>query len=124
MGFGLDRLTGKPLSGIAHVRQSVKLILKTAIGSRVMRRNFGSNVPPLLGRSMSEALILRYKTAIIVAIELWEPRLDVLFVHRRSDNNPEQMRTGRFGMTVQYDYMPRGHLGDFTKEGTTREMDV
>jgi len=36
---GIDASTGKALGGIAHVRQSVRDILTTPLGTRVMRRD-------------------------------------------------------------------------------------
>lgn len=35
---GISATTGRPLSGIDHLRQSIRDILTTPIGSRVMRR--------------------------------------------------------------------------------------
>ena len=46
---GMDRETGKSLSGIEHLRQSIRDILTTPIGSRVMRRDYGSRLFELLG---------------------------------------------------------------------------
>ena len=36
--------TGKTISEIAHIKQSIANILTTPIGSRIMRRNYGSRL--------------------------------------------------------------------------------
>ncbi|HCF6085938.1 TPA: phage baseplate protein, partial [Pseudomonas aeruginosa] len=35
--IGLDRRTGQPLSGVAHLKQSIEDILTTPLGTRRMR---------------------------------------------------------------------------------------
>ena len=47
---GMDASTGQPLTGSAHLVQSIRDILTTPIGSRVMRRDYGSRLPALLAR--------------------------------------------------------------------------
>jgi Bacteriophage baseplate protein W len=45
---GIDASTGKNISGLAHLRQSVRDILSTPIGTRVLRRDYGSRLPRLV----------------------------------------------------------------------------
>lgn len=116
---GIDRETGKVLGGWPHVARSLTCLFTTAIGSRVMRRTFGSAVPAMLGRSIAPALILRFKTAIIVACELWEPRYKVVIIDTvEVENTPEKLRQGQLGLRIVGEYRPRGHLGDPTVEDT------
>ena len=42
--IGMDRRTGKPLSGLDHLRQSIEDILATPVGSRRMRPEYGSQI--------------------------------------------------------------------------------
>lgn len=53
---GMDATTGKPLSGDAHLAQSVADILTTPIGSRVMRRSYGSLIPSLIDAPINAAI--------------------------------------------------------------------
>lgn len=120
---GIDRNTGKPIDGWPNVAQKLALLFVTRIGSRFMRRTVGSAVPALLGESLAEITILRFKTAIIVATELWEPR----FAIRRIDsldgqNTPEKFRLGRLALEVVGEYRPRGHLGDDTPDTLERTL--
>lgn len=45
---GVNCRTGKRLSGVAHLRQSVSDILNTPVGSRVLVRDYGSDLFELL----------------------------------------------------------------------------
>lgn len=71
---GMDRYTGAPLAGWAEVEQSIAVILTTPIGSRVMRREFGSELMDLIGRPMTSDVILAVYAATAQAIARWEPR--------------------------------------------------
>ena len=53
---GMDGTTGAKLAGIDHLRQSIRDILTTRIGTRVMRRDYGSDLPGLIDRPMSPGL--------------------------------------------------------------------
>lgn len=74
---GTNAVTGKPLSGIDHLRQSITDILTTPIGSRVMRRDYGSELPYLVDAPMNLANLSRFYAATAGAIAKWEPRIQV-----------------------------------------------
>ena len=74
---GINASTGKPLSGLAHLRQSVRDILTTPIGTRVMRRDYGSRLYRLVDAPMNDATRLEMMAATYEAIETWEPRLQL-----------------------------------------------
>ena len=71
----MDRLSGKSLEGDAHLAQSIADILLTPIGSRVMRRDYGSLLPTLLDEPMNTRTVLRLYAATAGALRKWEPRL-------------------------------------------------
>lgn len=50
---------GRALSRLAHIMQSLTDILTTPIGSRVMRRGYGSAVPELIDQPWNGATVLR-----------------------------------------------------------------
>lgn len=70
----MDRSTGKALEGLAHLRQSLSDILGTPIGSRVMEREYGSDLPSLIGAPMGPALLVEVTAAAALAIRRWEKR--------------------------------------------------
>ena len=72
---GMNRHNGRALSGLAHIRQSLADIITTPIGTRVMRRHYGSEVPELIDQPLNGATILRIYAATAHAVLLWEPRI-------------------------------------------------
>ena len=112
---GFNRDTGKLLRDFDHVRQSIGVILTTPIGSRVMRREFGSELFDLIDRPMTDRVILAIYAAAVMAITRWEPRYAV--------TGCQVTRAGAdgvIGLEFNGTYFPRGHLGDFTPAGDER----
>jgi phage baseplate assembly protein W len=73
----MNRETGYELDTVAHVAQSIADILTTPLGSRVMRRDYGSALPELIDHPFNTATKLRAYNAIVVALMNWEPRIRV-----------------------------------------------
>lgn len=74
---GMDRNTGKPLSGTDHIRQSVMDILSTPLGTRVMLPLYGSNLQSLVDHPDDRVTAIRVVMATAVALARWEPRITV-----------------------------------------------
>ena len=72
--LGMDRSTGAPLDGDAHLGQSIGDILTTPIGTRVMLRDYGSMLLELIDRPINAALRLLFPAASAAAVARWEPR--------------------------------------------------
>ena len=70
----MNRTTGAAISGLEHLRQSVGDLLSTPIGSRVMRREYGSLVPELIDHPDNNASQVRLFSAVASALLRWEPR--------------------------------------------------
>jgi len=113
-GVAID---GDVLEGWEHVRQSVVRILTTPLNTRVMRRDFGSEVTALIDAPMTERVIMAVFAAVAVALEprvvdySWygEPRFRLRQV--------EVMKPGANGaleLRITGTHYPNGHLGDFT----------
>ncbi len=73
--LGMNAQAGQSLSGIDHLRQSLRDILTTRVGTRVMRRDYGSQLPELVDRPMNPRLAMDLYAATAEAIQRWEPRL-------------------------------------------------
>ncbi|MFV0350200.1 MAG: GPW/gp25 family protein [Halodesulfovibrio sp.] len=71
---GMNAITGKALSGRDHLLQSIGDILRTPIGSRVMRRNYGSRIPALLDAPANADTVIEVYAAVAEALDAWEPR--------------------------------------------------
>jgi len=100
---GIDAKTGKALSGIDHLRQSVADILGTPIGSRVMRREYGSRLFELVDRPVNATWIADANAWTAEALDRWEPRiaLDRVVVAEITDE-------GRPVLDLYGTYLPDG----------------
>lgn len=73
--MGMNRSTGLGISDTEHISQSVRDILLTPVGSRVMRREYGSLLSALIDMPQNPALRLQIMVACYSAILQWEPRI-------------------------------------------------
>ncbi|MEX0738172.1 MAG: GPW/gp25 family protein [Pseudohongiella sp.] len=85
----MNAATGRTLAGTQHIGQSIGKILNTPLGSRVMRRDFGSVIPALIDQPLTPATVLRLYSAAVVAIQQWEPRVKVGSVNRNIGKSGE-----------------------------------
>lgn len=76
-----DRRGGFATSeGQQKVAESIRLILTTGLGERVMRSGFGSEVRAILFEPATPATADRLRGAIEKALARWEARIDLLRV--------------------------------------------
>ena len=73
--MGMDAYTGKSLSGDAHLAQSIADILSTPVGTRLMRRDYGSRVPDLIDAPANAVTRVQLYAATATALMRWEPRI-------------------------------------------------
>jgi phage baseplate assembly protein W len=71
----MDRRTGQPLSGVAHLRQSIEDILTTPLGSRRMRPEYGSQLRRYVDLPVNEGWKSAVQAEVARALGRWEPRL-------------------------------------------------
>lgn len=101
---GINATTGKALDGIEHLRQSVRDILTTPIGSRVMLREYGSQLFQLIDAPLNRSTIMDLYAATADALKRWEPRIRVLSV---SASMPE---LGTVVIDLVGEYLPDGRV--------------
>lgn len=106
---GLDASTGEGRADWAHVEQSIGKILMTPIGSRVMRREFGSRVRDLVDAKLTPRTVLAIYAAVAEALVRWEPRFRLA-----SASIVAADAQGRVTLALTGVYFPRGHLGDYS----------
>lgn len=94
--------TGAHLSGIDHLRQSITDILTTPVGSRVMRREYGSRLYQLVDAPINRSTLLQLYAATAEALRRWEPRLKLTQVRAVS------AEPGRVVLTITGEYLPDG----------------
>ena len=74
--IGMDPFTGKELPNEqAHVAQSIRDILTTPLGSRVMRRDYGCNLFYYIDQPFNAVFQAKMQAAIAAALRRWEPRI-------------------------------------------------
>ena len=97
LGRGLSfplQISGTGLAesaGVARVEQSIRIILGTQYGERVMRPGFGANLKSLVfapNNATTASLAGYYVTD---ALARWEPRIDVLDVQVFNDVDGAQL---------------------------------
>ena len=71
----MNARTGRAMTRLDHIRQSLADILTTPIGSRLMRRSYGSEVPELIDQPLNGATVLRIYAATAYAVLRWERRI-------------------------------------------------
>jgi uncharacterized protein len=59
------------------VKQSIWIILRTGVGERVYRPNFGSRLSELAFAPLNTDTLLRIRIYVLEALEVWEPRIIV-----------------------------------------------
>lgn len=99
---GINATTGKRLGGIDHLRQSIRDILTTPIGSRVMRREYGSRLFQLIDAPMNRSTLLDLYAATADALDLWEPRFRLTSVQAVA------AEPGRVVLDLTGEYLPDG----------------
>lgn len=87
-----------------HLRQSIRDILTTPIGSRVMRRDYGSKIYRLIDAPMNRSTLLAIYAATADAIHKWEPRL------RLSKMRIVSAAPGTIELDLTGEYLPDGRV--------------
>jgi len=75
--IGMSTTTGRAIGTLEHIRQSIGDILSTPIGTRIMRREYGSLLPYLVDAPMDKGTVIDIIQASAGAIARWEPRVRV-----------------------------------------------
>lgn len=72
----MSRMNGRNLqTELDQIRQSIQDILTTPIGSRIMRRSYGSLLPKMIDAPFDEITLLQLYAATISALLQWEDRI-------------------------------------------------
>lgn len=73
------------VSGNANVEQSLRILLLTQLGERVMRSDFGTQLPRLVFSPGSTQYLRLLERTVQDAVTNWEPRVDVDQVTAEAD---------------------------------------
>lgn len=78
-------------TGIARVEESMRLILGTQYGERLMRPTFGGNLKTLVFAANNATTASLAAYYVKDALDRWEPRIEVLDVLVANDFRTEQL---------------------------------
>lgn len=96
---GMSNQNGKYLNDLEHLKQSIVDILTTPIDSRVICRDYGSNLFNLVDKPVNKRLIAQIYAAVAEAIDKWEPRFKVEKITVNS------IREGRISLNLHGIYL-------------------
>jgi phage baseplate assembly protein W len=102
---GMSRKNGKKIGGNVHLEQSIRDILTTRIGTRVMLRDYGSDLPALIDKPMNASLVTNFIAATAGALRKWEPRVKVEYVKPDFSG----FARGQVSLTMRARYLPDGY---------------
>ncbi|MET8211301.1 MULTISPECIES: GPW/gp25 family protein [unclassified Streptomyces] len=72
-------------AGLRKIQESIRIILETQYGERVMRPDFGCNLKRLLFAPNNEATASLARYYVEEGLTRWEPRIDILDVTVTND---------------------------------------
>ena len=100
MPVQLDPRTGL-VASVAYekdIRQSIRIILETAPGERVMRPSFGCGIHELVFSAVDSTAIQRIRSVVEEALRRCEARIDVLSVNVNEDATEQ----GELKVEIEY----------------------
>ncbi|MBD2207060.1 GPW/gp25 family protein [Calothrix sp. FACHB-1219] len=90
------------------VRESIWIILRTGVGERVYRPNFGSRLSELAFAPMNNDTLIQIRLYVLEALEVWEPRITI----DRVITEPDPVR-GRVNINIIYRLKDNPDINNF-----------
>ena len=106
---GMDRHTGRWLTGWPHTSQSLVDVLTTPLKTRCLRRMYGADDDTLQDRPANTAVITKAVMAVAVPVHRWEPRVELARVDIK-----RATVGGRLDLSMRCSWRPRALFGDLT----------
>ena len=79
------------------VKESIWIILRTSLGERVYRPDFGSRLSELVFEPLNSTTLIQIRLYVLEALEVWEPRIEI----DRIEAEPDPVR-GRVDIKIEY----------------------
>lgn len=95
---GIQLSTGTP-----NIEESIVIILRTDLGERVYRPNFGSRLSELVFEPMNVQTLMLIRLYVEQALEMWEPR--IILKEVRADPDPIRGK-----VDIEIVYQPKNSL--------------
>jgi len=103
--MGMDDVTGKSITEMERIRRSIRDIILTPVGSRVLKRDYGSHLIRLLDAPINSSLRVSVAESVISAIRKWEPRVKVTRVEITGDEL--EVKKGKVQIHIYYIHQSR-----------------
>lgn len=84
------------------IRQSIRIILSTAKGERVMRPEFGCGIHDYAFAVANAQTLTSIESAVREALIMWEPRIEVISVEAMGDGGLAEIHQASIGVDVRY----------------------
>lgn len=84
--------------GVTDIEQSIRIILGTAKGERVMRPEFGCGIHEYVFETVDATTLTLVRTSVEDALREWEPRIDVQDVSVSTD----ELEDGKLLVRIDY----------------------
>jgi phage baseplate assembly protein W len=101
------------VAGDREIQESIEIILRTAPGERWMRPEFGCAVHDEVFGPIDNAAAGRIERHVTVALDRWEPRIDVLGVDVLFDEIEQGRLLIRVRFSIRGTYDPRSLVFPF-----------
>lgn len=98
---GMSRHSGLSVDQTDHILQSLRDILTTPIGSRVMRRDYGSLIPFIIDSPLNNYLLMQLRASVIHALMRWEYRITPVRIEMVTDSRASQ---GVATLLIEYQF--------------------
>lgn len=101
---GMDDQTGKYNDGFDYLKQRIRDILSTPLGSRVMRREYGSELFKRIDNPTNGELIANIYSDCVTALYNFEPEFEVVNVSVVS------IEHGKIILNLEGQYLSNGEI--------------
>jgi phage baseplate assembly protein W len=91
------------------IRESIRIILGTAKGERVMRPDFGCGIHDLVFAALTAQLVAEVETTVRDALRTYEARIDVL----RVSVDSTQLDQGHLDVVIDYEIRATNQPGNY-----------
>ena len=91
------------------IRESIRIILSTAKGERVMRPDFGCGIHDLVFAALTAQLVAEVETTVRDALRTYEARIDVL----RVGVDSTRLDQGHLDVVIDYEIRATNQPGNY-----------
>ncbi|MBF0195463.1 MAG: GPW/gp25 family protein [Magnetococcales bacterium] len=99
---GTNPKTGKASEGMENLKSRIRDILTTRIGTRVMRREYGSRLPEMVDQPVNQLWLLEAYSAVAEALDRWEPEIRLI------QSKIVSVDSGSITLDIIGEYLPEG----------------